>query len=163
MARVVGADLDRAYEDRIDDQEFQLGAEYEDAPGRTYVFGRYQDLSGADATAGLMAVACDGAYQYWDLTCDSNHGDANEDDPGGQIQAALSDGQCGFFQRTGPNRLTITTDGNVVQGAEVMVSNAARGIAILKTTNRGTIGCSRVADTATSLTAGQLALRIPRR
>lgn len=160
MSKVVGAQLDKIYLDSVEEREFQFGAEYEDEMGRTYVYARYQDLAGGAATAGLYAVGCDSAYDYWDLTCDSNHADGNDADPRGQIQAALTDGTCGFFQTGGRNRLPVTTDGSVNQDDELVVSGAARGVLVTKGSHKTSVGVARASDGAgTTLAAGEVAIR----
>lgn len=159
--RIVGAQITKAYEDRIDDQEFQLGAEYEDDMCRKYVFARYQDLGEGDSIAGRWAVGCDTAYGYWDVTIDSDHVDANENDPRGQCMAVLSDGQCGFFQKSGRNLLVAVTDTTVTQNIQVMIAAQGRGVLTPLTVNRTPVGRSRAADTGTALAIGELTIAQP--
>ncbi|MHA1949158.1 MAG: hypothetical protein ACW99G_01620 [Candidatus Thorarchaeota archaeon] len=162
--KVTGAQVGKAYKDTVDDREFELGAEYEDESGRVFAFLRYQNLSGGNSVAGLWAVGCDTAYNYYDVTCDSNHADGNDNDPRGQCQAVLEDGECGFFQKNGKSRQVTTTDGNVNQDVPLQVSGAARGILIPATAGTAQVGVSRASDGAgTSLAAGYVAIGLPKK
>jgi len=164
MAKIVGAIIDKAYTESPDN-DFRLGDWYEDEMGREYVYARYQELGGGgDSAAGLMAGACDTAYNYWDVSCDTNHADCNHEDPVGQCQAVLADGECGFFQRTGPNRLAATTGGSVTKGDELALTSGARGTVVTKAAHDSSVGTARETDDATpELTAGKMALSISRR
>jgi hypothetical protein len=163
MARIVGAIITKAYIESPDN-DFRFGDWYEDEMGREYVYARYQNLGGGVSVAGLMAAALDTAYNYWDVSCDTTHADCNHEDPVGQCQAELAHGECGFFQRTGPNRLAATTGGSVTKGDELVISSAARGVVITKAAHSSSIGTARETDDATpELTAGEMALSIARR
>ena len=156
-SRVVGHDLDKIYTDEWD---FQLGAEVEDEQGRVYVFIRYQDLSSADGEAGLMVVSCDTDYAHYDATCDSDNAEAVESVPFGQLQAALTDGDMGFAQKRGYNRLAGTTGGSVAHSDELAVSGAARGTLLTKVSHQGSVGAALEADTGTVLAAGEIYFNI---
>ena len=163
MAKIVGAIITKAYTESPDN-DFRLGDWYEDEMGREYVYCRYQNLGGGDSVAGLMAGKLDTAYNYWDVSCDTTHADCNPEDPAGQCQAVLEDEECGFFQRTGPNRLAATTGGSVTKGDELILTSGARGTVVTKAAHDSSIGTARETDDATpELTAGEMALSIARR
>lgn len=156
-SRVVGHIINKVY---TDEDDFQLGAEVEDEQGRVYVLIKYQNLSGGDGVAGLFVVACDTNYNHFDATCDSEHANAVESIPYGQLQSAPADGEMAFAQKRGWNRLAITTDGNVAHSSEVAVSGAARGVLLPKASHQGSVGAAAVADTATALAIGSVYLNI---
>ena len=156
--KVVGQELDVAYTDEL---KYALGAKSEDDQGRKFVFLKYTKLGSLQGVAGLMAVACDSAYNDWEATCDSDNADAVPSIPYGQFQAQLDDDEMGWAQYAGWNRKAVTTDGNVVQGNELIVSSSVRGTLVTKGTHRASAGTAAAADSGTTLAAGTVFLQIP--
>ncbi|MHA2265107.1 MAG: hypothetical protein ACXAEN_22160 [Candidatus Thorarchaeota archaeon] len=158
IQRVTGAVISKSY--KASEVDFQLGARYEDDMGRVYQYVQYETLGAAEGVQGQMGVAPDSAYGTGLATCDSNHADAVPAIPMGQFQAQLDDGECGFTQVKGWNRLALPTGAAVSQGDELVASSAAKGVVITKAAHVTSVGAARAASSGNSLAAGTVMLMI---
>jgi hypothetical protein len=126
MADVINADLDMAH----DTQMFQLGAKYtEDRNSFRYV--QYNEGDGAvDGVAGRLVIGLDSGYPDWEVSMDYSTAVITgiPNDPRGMLQVALTDGQFGWAQTGGRNRVAgIAGAGAVAQGAILMKHAATDG------------------------------------
>ncbi len=163
MARIPfeNVDLDKIYDD---DFTFPYGAECEDTMSREYVYVKFNAGDGAaSAAAGQMLVGLDSAYDPYEVTNDPNSSTIKAvlNDPKGFAQAAFTDGKCGWAQKKGYNRQTITTDGSVAQGELLMPHATTTGaVDTHDAAAKADIGVALEDDTSTSLTAGQAFINI---
>lgn len=115
MSRV-DADLDRADATAA----VLLGQLHTDLLGRKFRYIKYDDGSG-----NIAAIAGGGVSfldsSLWVVTGDIS--DASPVQPAGFTQAALTNGQYGWMQTGGKNRVAITTDGGVADGHALVLDS----------------------------------------
>lgn len=164
MARIPfhNVDLDMIYDD---DKTFPLMAETEDEQGRVYRYVKYNQGDGSvDGVAGRIVVGLDSAYPDGEVTMDYSSSTINvvPQDIKGALQAALTDGKCGWAQKTGRNRVALLTDSGVSQD-DLLMKHATTDGAL--DTHDGSaaviVGVALEDDTGSALSAGQANLTIP--
>lgn len=106
-------------------QKHPLGAKYEDPlSGATFRYVSYDpDETTVDGTAGGAVVFADNVQ--WEVTEDVS--DASVSQPAGFLQAVLTAGDFGWIQRSGYNRKSIETLGQVSDGDKVIMDSANNG------------------------------------
>lgn len=158
---VVGAEIERAYTSG-EAQKFRMGQVYYDESGCPHVFVKYDEGSGSVAgTAGLFVCQQDNGLQRWDVTCDLDDADAIVDLPVGQLRATLADGEYGFAQCKGLNKVAITTDGSVAQGNACVLTTGDGTIQAWASGQRVPCGVALAADSSTTLAIGAFFIDCP--
>lgn len=121
---------------RIDSEaKFPLGAKYTPVDGNEeYRYVKYnQGSNSVTATAGYLAYfvgAGTSTPEFGEVTCDYNSATTYvtlTSLPAGFFQSALTDGDYGWVQTKGRNKVAMLTDGNVAQGNEIVADASANG------------------------------------
>lgn len=159
---VVGADLSKAYTSVQDLQKFRPGQKYYDEMGNEFIFIKYDQGSGSVAgTAGLFVCLQDSGLEPYQATADLDDADALVNMPAGQLQATLADGEFGFAQCRGLNRVAAVTDGSVTQGGPCVLTTGDGTIQLWATGQRVPLGVARAVDSGTALAIGSLYIDCP--
>ena len=161
MTTLTNAEVTKIYSDA---NMFNLGQQVEDAMGNTFEFVKYNAGDGAaDGVAGLGTVGLDSAYPDGEVTADVNSATipAITQDVRGILMAALTDGDYGFVQKTGRNRIAMLSDGTVAQGNRLTIHTTTTGAVKPKAAaTAADIGVALEADAATVLAVGSVRLTI---
>lgn len=160
---VIGAELTRAYgTDDVSGRMFRLGQVYFDEMGNPHVFIKYDQGSGSvGGTAGLFVCQQDNGFPRWEVTADLDDADAIVDLPVGQLRATLTDGQRGFAQCKGVNKVIVTTDGSVTQGGVCVLTTGDGTIQLWATGQRVHCGVALVVDDSNDLAIGGFMIDCP--
>ncbi len=159
---VVGAVLNKAYTTAQDLQKFRHGQLAYDEMGNEFVFIKYYEGSGSVAgTAGLFVALADSTKESWEATADLNDTDVLNNRPVGQLQATLADGESGFAQKKGLNKIAVTTDGSVAKNSVCCLTTGDGTIQAWSTGQRATVGTAREDDSSTALAIGRLFIDCP--
>jgi hypothetical protein len=159
---VVGADLSKAYNTTQDLQKFRQGQKYYDEMGNEHIFVKYYEGDGSVAgTAGLFVALADTTKETYEATADLNDADVLVNKPAGQLQATLADGESGFAQCKGLNRIAAVTDGSVTKDGPCVLTAGDGTIQLWATGQRVTLGTARETDDGTDLAIGELYIDCP--
>jgi hypothetical protein len=156
---VVGAEIATVYTSaQLGNIRFRTGHKYYDEQGRPHRFVKYNNGAGNnEGVAGLFVARMGGDALKGEVTCDLDDSEALVNLPGGQLRAALQDGNYGFLQTGGPNAVAATTDGNVALGSVCVLDST--GVGVIKPWASGlgkAAGVARDADASTALAIGDL-------
>lgn len=145
--------------------EFPLGALGTDQDGNLYRFIKYNDGDGApgSTTAGYLLVYLDTGFDRWEATDDLNSSTIKAvlQAPAGFVQAALTDGEYGWAQISGYNKVAMLTDEGISQGEQLMAHATTTGaVDSHDAAAKAVVGVALEADTVAALSAGQALITI---